>query len=81
MKIRVRLFAAARQLAGRESLIVELADGATVAELRLVLAGLCPELTTLLPHALWAVDAEYARDQDRVSEGCEVACIPPVSGG
>ena len=81
MKIRVRLFAAARQLAGHESLLVELTDGATVAELRQAMARVCPELAPLLTHALWAVDAEYAGDDDRLAEGCEVACLPPVSGG
>jgi sulfur-carrier protein len=81
MTIRVRLFAAARQLAGRESLSVEVPGGATVAELRQAMARLCPELATLLPHVVFAVDAEYAGDADRVAEGCEVACIPPVSGG
>ena len=30
---------------------------------------------------MFAIDAEYATDETNVTPGCEVACIPPVSGG
>jgi len=40
-----------------------------------------PALSRLLPHAQWAVDAEYADDNVPVHERSEVAIIPPVSGG
>ena len=81
MKIAVKLFAAARELAGQEEIVAELATGATVAQLRENLTENCPELCALLPHALFAIDNAYAQELDVVSEGSEVACIPPVSGG
>jgi molybdopterin converting factor small subunit len=58
-----------------------LADGATVGELRQVLAERRPELAHLLPHVLFAVNFEYAGDENAVPAAASIACIPPVSGG
>jgi len=81
MRVRVQLFAAARQAAGEEAIELVLGDGATVRELRRALAEGRPELARWLPHVLFAIDAEYARDDAMIRPGTEVACIPPVSGG
>ncbi len=81
MRISVRLFAVARQTAGRDSIEIELPDGATVGQLRLGLARQIPALATLIEHATFALDAEYADDAVAIHPDVEVACIPPVSGG
>lgn len=81
MKIRVRLFAVARELAGAELVAVEATGPCTIAELRRELARQVPALAAVLPHVLFAVGSEYARDDALVPVDAEVACIPPVSGG
>ena len=81
MKVRVKLFAAARELAGRDELELELAQRATLADLRVAIAKAFPALQKITPHALWAVDAEYAGDSTIINENSEIAIIPPVSGG
>jgi molybdopterin synthase sulfur carrier subunit len=81
MNARVQLFALARQLAETEFVELVLADGATVGELRRVLAERRPELAHLLPHVLFAVNFEYAGDENAVPSAASIACIPPVSGG
>lgn len=81
MKARVRMFAAARQLTGAEVVEVELPESATVAVLRAALLAFCPDLRPYEQHLLFAVNARYARDELRISENDEIACIPPVSGG
>jgi molybdopterin converting factor subunit 1 len=81
MKLHVRLFAAARQLADREMLTVECPEGTTVAQLRAAISGVCPELQTLLAHARIAVNTQYAADDQVLAPSDEIACIPPVSGG
>jgi len=81
MKLRVRLFAVARQLAGCDAVDVNLPANATVAQLREQLAGQFPQLRALLPRMLVALDAQYADDQMPIPSDAEVACIPPVSGG
>jgi len=81
MKVRVKLFAVARELAGRDALAIDLPAGASVADVRRAVEKSCPALIGVLPHALWAVDATYASDITPVGEQSDIAMIPPVSGG
>jgi len=81
MRIRVRLFAAARQAAGCDVVELELPAPATIAELRRRLAQDLPRLSAVTEAALFAVNAEYAGETREIPPGAEVACIPPVSGG
>jgi molybdenum cofactor cytidylyltransferase len=81
MKVHVRLFALARQRAGRPEVVVELPEPATVADLKRALAETLPELAPLASSLMIAVDSEYAGDDLHISPGSEVAVIPPVSGG
>jgi molybdopterin converting factor subunit 1 len=80
-KIRVKLFAAARDLAGGESIEIELPAPATVADLRQALMERLPPARELLARSMFAVDCDYATNETRLSQNVEVACIPPVSGG
>ena len=81
MRIRVRLFAVARQAAGRDSIDMDLPEGATIAEVRRQLGAAIPQLSKFAGQLMFAVNAEYADDRAPVPPGAEVACIPPVSGG
>jgi molybdopterin converting factor small subunit len=81
VNVRVRLFAVARQAAGRDAVEVELPEGATIAELRDRLAIEIPPLTGLLRHMTFAIDAQYVPLGAVLHPGADVACIPPVSGG
>lgn len=81
MTVHVRLFALARQIAGRPEVTLELAEPATVGALKRALADAYPALAPLLPNLMIAVAAEYAGDATAIPPGAEVAAIPPVSGG
>jgi molybdenum cofactor cytidylyltransferase len=81
MEVTVRLFAMAKERAGRSELKIELAPGATVADLRTALADRLPALAPLMPSALIAVDEEYASEGTPITPGSRLAMIPPVSGG
>lgn len=81
MIVRVRLFALARDLAECELVELTAAEGATIGDVRRGLAEAYPQLASLLPHAMFAIAADYARDDAAVPYGADVACIPPVSGG
>ncbi|MFO0880660.1 MAG: molybdopterin converting factor subunit 1 [Gemmataceae bacterium] len=81
MTTTVKLFARARDLVGCDRLVVSLPEGSTVADLRTTLAQQHPRLALLLPSCRVAVDAEFADDRTKLLPSCEVAIIPPVSGG
>ncbi|HET9104573.1 MAG TPA: molybdenum cofactor biosynthesis protein MoaE [Solirubrobacteraceae bacterium] len=76
MEVSVRLFAGLRERAGREAISLQLPDGARVSD---ALAQLS-ELTAGVPVVM-AINRQYARAEDRLGPGDELALIPPVSGG
>jgi molybdopterin converting factor subunit 1 len=82
MVVQVRLFAMLRERAGRESVEVELDDGATVQDALDAVARLqgLGELVSRMPVVM-AVNREYVPEESLLSEGDELALIPPVSGG
>jgi molybdopterin converting factor subunit 1 len=81
MQVTVKLFAVARQRAGRDAVTLELPAEATVRQLRGALCEQCPPLADLLPHVRIAVNSEYASDTQVLPRAGEIALIPPVSGG
>jgi molybdopterin converting factor subunit 1 len=77
MRVRVLYFGVLKDAFGREDEGLELVEGATVADLLRVLRG---------REGFWdsiavAVNREYAKAEDVLKEGDEVALLPPVSGG
>jgi sulfur-carrier protein len=79
--VKVRLFARARELAGRDEIVVEAPAGVTVAALRDAIAEQVPALASFARRCAVAVGGAYAVEGEAVAEGAEVALIPPVSGG
>jgi molybdenum cofactor cytidylyltransferase len=77
----VRLFAVARELAGRGEALIRLPAKATVADLRAALAEQLPALSTIAARVMIAVDSEYADDALELPPDASLAVIPPVSGG
>ncbi len=81
MKVKVQLFAAAKELARTDRIDVELPEGATVSVLSETIGRQCPELHELLPVSRIAVNQEFALSDLQVHDADEIALIPPVSGG
>jgi molybdopterin converting factor subunit 1 len=81
MIIHVRLFARARDLARTDHIDLELAEGATVADLRRRLAADYPALAGLLERSAIAVQNDFAVDSCVLPGNSEIALLPPVSGG
>ena len=80
-RVRVRLFAAFREAAGRPSVDLDLDEGATVASLRAALAREVPALAAAGGALVVALDGEFVGDGARVGRGADVAVFPPVAGG
>jgi molybdopterin converting factor subunit 1 len=81
MTHRVRLFARVKDLAGADAVTVELPPGSTVGELRRRLGEGRPALAGLLSRCAVAVNDEFAEDSLMLPAECDIALLPPVSGG
>ncbi len=81
MKIAIRLFAGLRDRAGTGSLSVELPGGATVADAIEAAQRHAPIEWTVPTTLMAAVNNEYVEFTEPLSDGDELALIPPVSGG
>lgn len=81
MKINLLLFGSVREAAGTSKLKVELADGASVADLRIWLAERNPVVEKLGDRLAASINTEMAQADDVLEDGDEVAFLPPVAGG
>ena len=81
MLITVLFFAGLRDRVGVPKISVEVANGATVSD-AIEAARVASEREWAVPKAIMtAVNEEYADRDRRLSDGDELALIPPVSGG
>ena len=81
MNINLLLFGSVREAAGTSKLKVELADGASVADLRIWLAERNPVVEKLGDRLAASINTEMAQADDVLEDGDEVAFLPPVAGG
>lgn len=80
--IQVRLFARLRELCGgNREMTVELSSDADPEGCFRAIAERYPAVLELRGHLVVAVNEEYASWTQPLTEGDEVAFIPPVSGG
>ncbi|HEX6031686.1 MAG TPA: molybdopterin converting factor subunit 1 [Tepidiformaceae bacterium] len=81
MEVTVLLFASLAERAGWRKRLVQVEEGDTVAAVRERVIAEYPQLRAAVPTLLYALDEEYAREDDPVRPGATLALIPPVSGG
>jgi molybdopterin synthase catalytic subunit len=83
MRVNVIPFGVLKDWLGPNSTVIELRDGASVAELLERLRGRLPECTPglSLQGIAVSVNAEYAQAGRILRDGDEVGLLPPVSGG
>ena len=81
MRIRVRLFARQRELAGTREIAFDLPAGATIADAWNALAAQVPAVASGRPFVRFARNGDYAAATTPLEEDDEIACIPPISGG
>ncbi len=81
MKIRTLFFASYRELLGTGELQVVLPEGATVSDLVSTLRSRGGAFTVLPVEPAVAVNLAYTDPTSLLSDGDEVALIPPVAGG
>ena len=81
MRVRVLFFGILKDLAGKSSDSLDLADGASVCDVIEHYAAQAPQLKEVLASIAVAVNQEYAGPETALRSDDEVALLPPVSGG
>ena len=81
MNVRVLFFGRLTESLSAEPWTLDLAKGAAVADLLSALDLRQPGVGEQLQRCMVAVNQEYADRARKLSEGDEVAFLPPVSGG
>lgn len=81
MKVQVRLYAGLHDMVGERDITLELADNATIEQLRDQLSQEYPVVTPFLSTLVCAVDEEFVPADHPLSDGDAISLIPPVSGG
>ncbi len=81
MRVTVRLFAMQREQLGWKQRAFELADGSTIDDAWAMLVQGHPDLGPAGSSIRFARNGVYADRAERLSDGDELALIPPVAGG
>ncbi|MEM2839216.1 MAG: MoaD/ThiS family protein [Thermoplasmata archaeon] len=81
MKIRLKLFASFRQIFNASEIEFELPEGATAQDLLDDLFLKYPDLRRFKGHVVVTINRQASPLTAGISDGDEVAILPPVSGG
>ncbi|KAL2630847.1 hypothetical protein R1flu_015533 [Riccia fluitans] len=81
VRVKVLLFARARELVGRSQVDLAVKEGATTAECVAELTKQFPALEIMRNSVVVALNFDYVTEPVMVKEGDEMAIIPPISGG
>jgi len=81
VKVKVKLFAAFREVVGVKEEDLDLSDGITVDGLLDEYVRRFPALGRYREHIILSVNREYGAPARVLREGDEVSFLPPVSGG
>ena len=77
MTITVKFFASLRESLDRDTVTVDSSDVATAADAW----NIATKGQKFPPNALVAINMEYAKAEQTISDGDEVAFFPPMTGG
>lgn len=81
MKVKLRLFSVAKNLAGFDEQMLEVPQGSVAESVFQGLVQTNPRFVDWKQSLRYAVNLEYVSNNFPLHEGDEVAVIPPVSGG
>ena len=81
MRVQVLFFGQLKDLTGRSSETLPLGDRATLADVLQHYSKEFPAIQKLSPSLALSINREYASKDAPLSDGDEIALLPPVSGG
>ena len=82
--LKVKSFAILREIIGKEQITLQLPrkeEGTTVADLRIRILEVYPEISAQKIPVGIAVNAKIVHDKSIIKDFDEIALLPPISGG
>ena len=82
--LKVKSFAILREIIGQEQITLQLPrkdEGTTVADLRIRILEIYPEISAQKIPVGIAVNAKFVHDKSIINDFDEIALLPPISGG
>ena len=82
--LKVKSFAILREIIGKEQITLQLPrkdEGTTVADLRIRILEIYPEISAQKIPVGIAVNAKMVHDKSIINDFDEIALLPPISGG
>ncbi|WP_026210625.1 molybdopterin converting factor subunit 1 [Flexithrix dorotheae] len=80
MEVNILAFGIAREIMGKQNLVLEIPNQSTVKELLEIIEMQFPKLKDLASMTI-AINEEYVKEEREIKAMDEIAIIPPVSGG
>jgi len=81
VRVRVLFFGVIREIVGVREDTIDVAEGARLDTVLNGYSGRFPRLQDMLPSIVIALNQQFANPASPVSDGDEIAFLPPVSGG
>jgi molybdopterin converting factor subunit 1 len=81
LHVRVTFYASLREMAGVESVPLELPNGSVLGDVWPLLKDRFPKIAGMESSLAWAVNHSYAKLHEPLADGDEIAALPPISGG
>ena len=81
MNVKVKFFAIARDLVGKDEMLLSLPEHASTTTVIDKLIERFPKFQDWKPYIRIAVNYEYVPQDHKLKDNDEIAIIPPVSGG
>ena len=81
MKIRMEFFSVYREAVGKKEIEITLKKSLTINELIQKLIDDYPMLNKFIKFAIFSLNQEYARGDEILKDGDNVAIFPPIGGG
>jgi len=81
MKVKVRFYSAHREIVGKAEEEIKIEESITINDLMEKLIEKYPELEKIRYSTLYSLNHRYAKGDERLKDGDEIAIFPPVEGG
>jgi molybdopterin converting factor subunit 1 len=81
MKVTVQLFAILREAVGANQIDLEVPAETTARQITQILAERFPKFRPHLNTLSFAINGEIVPAETKAAHACEIALLPPVSGG